>query len=233
VVGIFPASSIDEDVQVFHDASRTKQLATLSFLREQRSKSNAQPNLCLSDFVAPHDSGCDDWIGAFAVTAGHGLTGHVAKLEAEHDDYQAIIAKALADRLAEALAERIHQRVRQEVWGYAPAEQCSNDALIAEEYRGIRPAPGYPACPEHNQKEIIWSMLDVEKHTGMQLTESFAMWPAASVSGFYLSHPESRYFALGKVARDQVESFSRRQGISFSEAERRLQPNLGYSANAA
>jgi 5-methyltetrahydrofolate--homocysteine methyltransferase len=233
VVGIFPASSLDEDIQVFHDASRTQQLATLSFLREQRSKSNSQPNLCLSDFVAPHDSGCEDWIGAFAVTAGHGLTGHVAKLEAEHDDYQAIIAKALADRLAEALAERIHQRVRQEVWGYAPAEQCSNDALIAEEYRGIRPAPGYPACPEHNQKEIIWSLLDVEKHTGMELTESFAMWPAASVSGFYFSHPESRYFALGKVARDQVESFSRRQGISFSEAERRLQPNLGYSANAA
>ena len=233
VVGIFPASSIDEDVQVFHDASRTQQLATLSFLREQRSKSNSQPNLCLSDFVAPRESGCEDWIGAFAVTAGHGLTGHVAKLEAEHDDYQAIIAKALADRLAEALAERIHQRIRQEVWGYAPAEQCSNDALIAEEYRGIRPAPGYPACPEHNQKEIIWSLLDVEKHTGMELTESFAMWPAASVSGFYFSHPESRYFALGKVARDQVESFSRRQGISFSEAERRLQPNLGYSANAA
>ncbi|MGI9263352.1 MAG: methionine synthase, partial [Gammaproteobacteria bacterium] len=186
VAGIFPAVSIDEDVQVFSDTSRSRTIATLSFLREQRTKSDTQSNLCLSDFVAPHDSGCEDWIGAFAVTAGHGLTDHVAKLEAEHDDYQAIIAKALADRLAEALAERMHQRVRQEVWGYATTEALGNDALIAEDYRGIRPAPGYPACPEHNQKEIIWSLLDVEKHTGMQLTESLAMWPAASVSGFYL-----------------------------------------------
>ena len=233
VVGVFPASAIHEDIQVFSDASRKQVIATLSFLREQRSKSEGQANLCLSDFVAPSDSGTDDWIGAFAVTAGHGLTDHVARLEAEHDDYQAIIAKALADRLAEALAERMHQRVREEIWGYAPAEELGNVDLIAESYRGIRPAPGYPACPEHNQKEIIWSLLDVERHTGMELTESLAMWPASSVSGFYFSHPQSRYFALGKIARDQLESFARRQGISFAEAERRLGPNLGYPADAA
>jgi 5-methyltetrahydrofolate--homocysteine methyltransferase len=233
VAGVFPASATNEDVHVFSDTSRKQTIATLSFLREQRCKSEAQANLCLADFIAPSDSKAEDWIGAFAVTAGHGLVDHVARLEAEHDDYQAIIAKALADRLAEALAERMHKRVREEIWGYSPAEQLGNNELIAEEYRGIRPAPGYPACPEHNQKEIIWSLLDVEKHTGMQLTESFAMWPASSVSGFYFSHPESRYFALGKIARDQVESFARRQGISFAEAERRLEPNLGYSADAA
>ncbi|MCO6476806.1 MAG: DUF559 domain-containing protein [Phaeodactylibacter sp.] len=169
-----------------------------------------------------------DYIGAFAVTAGIGIEEHIERFQSQHDDYHAILLKALADRLAEALAERLHQRVRAEFWGYAADEGLDNDALIAEKYRGIRPAPGYPACPEHTEKGTIWQLLEVEENTGMKLTESFAMYPAASVSGLYFSHPESKYFGLGDIGRDQVEDYARRKGMSVEEVERWLAPNLNY-----
>jgi 5-methyltetrahydrofolate--homocysteine methyltransferase len=233
VLGFFPAVSDGDDVLLFADPSREEILERLCFLREQRSKSNSRPNQCLADFVAPRDSGQQDWLGGFAVTAGHGIEAHVRRFEAAHDDYSAILLKALADRLAEAFAERMHERVRREFWGYAADESLDNEALIREAYRGIRPAPGYPACPDHTQKATLWRLLDVEAATGMRLTESYAMWPAASVSGFYFAHPESRYFAVGKIARDQVEDYARRCKMGFAEAERWLAPNLGYPADAA
>ncbi len=233
VVGLLPAAAEGDDVLIFADEDRERVVRRLHFLREQREKPGGRPNLCLADFIAPVDSGRPDWIGAFAVTAGHGIQSRVSRMEAEHDDYRAILLKALADRLAEAFAERMHQRVRRELWGYAPDESLENDALIREAYRGIRPAPGYPACPDHIQKETIWRLLDVEAATGMRLTESYAMWPAASVSGFYFSHPESRYFAVGKIGRDQVEDYARRCGAGVAQAEYWLSPNLGYPRDAA
>jgi len=233
VVGLLPAAAEGDDVLIFADEARDRVIHTLRFLREQREKPGGKPNLCLADFIAPLDSERPDWIGAFAVTAGLGIEAHVARMEAEHDDYHAILLKALADRLAEALAERMHERVRREFWAYVPGEALDNEALIREAYRGIRPAPGYPACPDHRQKETIWQLLDVEASTGMRLTESFAMWPAASVSGFYFSHPESRYFAVGKIGRDQVEDYARRCGLSVKETEYWLGPNLGYPRDAA
>jgi 5-methyltetrahydrofolate--homocysteine methyltransferase len=233
IVGLLPATATGDDVVVYDDASRTSAAATFSFLREQRRKAEGKPNLSLADFVAPAGTGLEDWLGFFAVCAGHGIDEHVARFEAAHDDYSAIVLKALADRLAEALAERLHERVRRELWGYAPDERLNNEALIAEAYRGIRPAPGYPACPDHSHKRIIWSLLDVERRLGLRLTESCAMWPSAAVSGFYFSHPGSRYFAVGKIGRDQVEDYARRTGVRLAEAELRLQPNLGYPADAA
>jgi 5-methyltetrahydrofolate--homocysteine methyltransferase len=233
VLGFFPAAAEGDDVVLYADPARRRIAERLSFLREQRGKPSGKPNLCLADFVAPADAGRPDWIGAFAVTAGLGIEPHVERFEAAHDDYSAILLKALADRLAEAAAERFHERVRREFWGYAPDEALDNEALIRERYRGIRPAPGYPACPDHTQKQILWRMLDVEARIGMRLTESFAMWPAAAVSGFYFAHPEARYFAVGKIGRDQVEDYARRTGVSFAEAERWLGPNLGYPADAA
>jgi 5-methyltetrahydrofolate--homocysteine methyltransferase len=233
VLGFFPAAAEGDDVVLFADEERRQVAERLSFLREQRGKPSGKPNLCLADFVAPASSGRPDWIGAFAVTAGLGIEPHVERFEAAHDDYSAILLKALADRLAEAAAERLHEQVRREFWAYAPDEALDNDALIRERYRGIRPAPGYPACPDHTQKRILWRMLDVEARIGMRLTESFAMWPAAAVSGFYFAHPDARYFAVGKIGRDQVEDYARRTGISFAEAERWLGPNLGYPADAA
>ncbi|MGB5622525.1 MAG: methionine synthase [Gammaproteobacteria bacterium] len=233
VIGFFPAAAIGDDVVVYADDQRQQISERLCFLREQRGKAPGKPNLCLADFVTPAASGRRDWVGAFAVTAGLGIDEHVQRFEAAHDDYNAILLKALADRLAEAAAERMHERVRREFWGYAPDEALDNDALIRERYRGIRPAPGYPACPDHTQKQILWRLLDVEAGIGMRLTESFAMWPAAAVSGFYFSHPDARYFAVGKIGRDQVEDYARRSGTSFADAERWLGPNLGYPADAA
>jgi 5-methyltetrahydrofolate--homocysteine methyltransferase len=206
---------------------------TLHQLRQQRQKTNGQPNLCLSDFVAQDDSGINDYVGAFAVTAGLNMESHVADFEREHDDYNAILLKALADRLAEACAEYMHERVRKELWGYAGDERLQNAELIDESYRGIRPAPGYPACPDHMEKATLWRLLDAEKNTGIELTDSFAMYPAASVSGWYLAHPEAKYFQVGKIGRDQAEDYARRTGLSLATVERWLAANLGYDAEAA
>ncbi|MFT4197057.1 MAG: methionine synthase [Pseudoxanthomonas sp.] len=200
----------------------------LHFLRQQVDKPADRPDFCLADFIAPKDSGKQDWIGAFAVTAGLGIDAHVARFEASHDDYNAILLKALADRLAEALAERLHQRVRTEFWGYATDEVLDNEALIAERYRGIRPAPGYPACPEHSEKATIFRLLDAENNAGMSLTESFAMLPTAAVSGYYFSHPGSQYFVVGRLSKEQVADYARRKGVALAQAERWLASNLDY-----
>ncbi|MFT3896276.1 MAG: methionine synthase [Thermomonas sp.] len=224
VFGLFPAQSIGDDVIV--DVSGTP--TTLHFLRQQTDKPVERPDFCLADFIAPRDSGKRDWIGAFAVTAGLGIEEHVARFEADHDDYNAILLKALADRLAETLAERMHQRVRKEFWGYAADESLDADALIEEKYRGIRPAPGYPACPEHSEKTTLFRMLDAGNNAGMVLTESFAMTPASSVSGWYFSHPDSQYFVVGRVSKEQVEDYARRKGVSLAQAERWLAANLDY-----
>ncbi|WP_313316607.1 methionine synthase [Stenotrophomonas sp.] len=200
---------------------------TLHFLRQQVDKPAERPDFCLADFIAPADSGKQDWIGAFAVTAGIGIDAHVARYEADHDDYNAILLKALADRLAEAMAERLHQRVRTEFWGYASDEQLDNEALIAEKYSGIRPAPGYPACPEHSEKQALFELLGAEG-IGMSLTESFAMLPTAAVSGYYFSHPQSQYFVVGRVSREQVNDYARRKGVDRAQVERWLASNLDY-----
>ncbi|CTP89000.1 methionine synthase [Xanthomonas translucens pv. arrhenatheri] len=200
----------------------------LHFLRQQVDKPVERPDFCLADFIAPKHSGRQDWIGAFAVTAGIGIEPHVARFEAEHDDYNAILLKALADRLAEALAERLHQRVRREFWGYAENEALDNEALIAEKYRGIRPAPGYPACPEHSEKKTLFALLDAERNAGMSLTESFAMLPTAAVSGYYFSHPQSQYFVVGRLGKEQVADYARRKGVPLLQAERWLASNLDY-----
>jgi 5-methyltetrahydrofolate--homocysteine methyltransferase len=228
VVGFFPANAVGDDVELYADESQKKTLATLCHLRQQKGKPAGQPHECLADFVAPRESGLADYLGAFAVTAGEGIEPHLERFERAHDDYSSIMLKALADRLAEACAERLHERVRRELWGYAADETLTNEELIRETYRGIRPAPGYPACPDHTEKAKLWNLLDVERSTGMRLTESFAMYPTASVSGWYFSHPEARYFAVGKIDRDQVEDYARRKGMTLTETERWLAPNLGY-----
>jgi 5-methyltetrahydrofolate--homocysteine methyltransferase len=226
VAGLWPAHSAGDDIQVLDDAGQP--LATLHCLRQQAEKPDDRPNFCLADFVAPRESGRADWVGGFAVTAGLGIEPHLARLEADHDDYNAILLKALADRLAEALAERLHQKVRTELWGYAPDEALDNEALIREQYRGIRPAPGYPACPEHSEKATLFRLLDAERHTGLSLTESFAMYPAAAVSGLYFSHPKSQYFVVGRLSREQVADYARRKGVPLAQAERWLAANLDY-----
>ena len=231
VIGFFPANAdAHDDILLFDDESRSAANVRLVHLRQQRAKADGQPQGCLADFVAP--PGTADYLGAFAVTAGIGIEEHVARFEAAHDDYSAIVLKALADRLAEALAEYLHKRVRREYWAYAPDEHLSNDELIGERYRGIRPAPGYPACPDHTEKAKLWSLLDVEASIGLTLTESFAMFPTAAVSGFYFSHPEAKYFSVGKIGRDQLESYAQRKDMSVGEAERWLAPNLGYDPGA-
>ena len=228
VIGLFPANAITEDdIAIYENEERSNTIATVYNLRQQRQKAPGQPNYSLTDFVASKAQ-ADDYIGAFAVTAGIGIEAKVKEFEAQHDDYHAIMLKALADRLAEALAERMHQRVRTEFWGYASDEQLDNNSLIAEKYKGIRPAPGYPACPEHTEKATLWKLLEVEKHTGMTLTESYAMYPAASVSGWYYAHPQSKYFGLGQVSKDQVENYAERKGMTLEEAERWLAPVLNY-----
>jgi 5-methyltetrahydrofolate--homocysteine methyltransferase len=234
VVGLFPANSRNhDDIVIFSDERRCEEVAIVHQLRQQRAKPNQQANLCLADFIAPSDSGVADYIGAFAVTAGLGIDRRVIEFERAHDDYSSIILKALADRLAEACAEYMHAQVRKELWGYAAEEQLGNDELIAEKYRGIRPAPGYPACPDHMEKETLWRLLDVERTAGIQLTESFAMLPAASVSGWYFAHPDAKYFQVGKIARDQVEDYAHRKGLPVATIERWLASNLGYEAGAA
>ena len=224
VFGLWPANSVGDDVTLNVDGREE----TLHLLRQQADKPVDRPDFCLADFIAPRDSGRQDWIGAFAVTAGIGIEPHVARFEADHDDYNAILLKSLADRLAEAFAERLHQRVRTEFWGYAADETLDNDALIAEAYRGIRPAPGYPACPEHSEKATLFRLLDAPGNAGMTLTESFAMLPAAAVSGYYFSHPRSQYFVVGRVSKAQVEDYARRKGVSLAQAERWLASNLDY-----
>ncbi|WP_409475530.1 methionine synthase [Stenotrophomonas sp. Y-13] len=223
VFGLWPANSRGDDVVVSLPDGET----TLHFLRQQVDKPAERPDFCLADFIAPQDSGRQDWIGAFAVTAGIGIEPHVARFEADHDDYNAILLKALADRLAEALAERLHHRVRTGYWGYAAGEALDNEALIAEQYVGIRPAPGYPACPEHSEKRTLFAMLGAES-IGMSLTESFAMLPTAAVSGYYFSHPQSQYFVVGRVSKEQVADYARRKGVDRAQAERWLASNLDY-----
>jgi 5-methyltetrahydrofolate--homocysteine methyltransferase len=234
VVGFFPANSIgDDDINVYADESRQGVQLRLHNLRQQKSKPQDQAQLCLSDFVAPAQSGRADYLGAFALTAGIGIDEHVARFEAQHDDYSSIMLKALADRLAEALAERLHERARREFWAYAPSEHLDNSGLIREEYQGIRPAPGYPACPDHTEKALLWRLLDAERNASLHLTESFAMLPTAAVSGFYFSHPKAHYFGVGKIDRDQVASYTQRKGFTMKEAERWLAPILGYEPDAA
>jgi 5-methyltetrahydrofolate--homocysteine methyltransferase len=227
VVGLFPANRVGDDIEIYRDESRTHVLAVSHHLRQQTEKVGFA-NYCLADFVAPKLSGKEDYIGAFAVTGGLEEDALAEAFDAQHDDYNKIMVKAVADRLAEAFAEYLHERVRKVYWGYAANENLSNEEMIRENYQGIRPAPGYPACPEHTEKAAIWQLLDVEKHTGMKLTESFAMWPGASVAGWYFSHPASKYFAVAQIQRDQVEDYAMRKGMSVQEVERWLAPNLGY-----
>ncbi|MCC6953886.1 MAG: methionine synthase [Deltaproteobacteria bacterium] len=229
VVGLFPANATDEDdIELYTDESGREILATLHTLRQQGEKRSGIVNLALSDFVAPKSSGLLDYVGAFAVTSGVGMEKLLLQFERERDDYQSILLKAVADRLAEAFAECLHEKVRKEFWGYDPNESLSEDALIREQYRGIRPAPGYPACPDHTEKATLFSLLDVERRCGIRLTESFAMYPASSVSGFYFAHPQAKYFGLGKIGRDQIENYARRKGTSIETVERWLSPNLNY-----
>jgi 5-methyltetrahydrofolate--homocysteine methyltransferase len=233
VVGLFAANTVGDDVELYADGDRRAVRAVVHGLRQQFEKPPGRPNLCLSDFVAPKASGLADFAGAFAVTAGIGLDRLCTAFEADHDDYGSIMAKALADRLAEALAEHLHQRVRRELWGYAPEESLENAALIAERYRGIRPAPGYPACPDHTTKGALFDLLGGSESIGITLTESYAMLPTASVSGWYFSHPDAHYFGLGRIGRDQVEDYARRRGMPLADAERWLSPNLAYDPGAA
>jgi 5-methyltetrahydrofolate--homocysteine methyltransferase len=225
VVGLFPASAVGEDVKVFSDVYSDQEIVHLHFLRNQEKKESGIPNLSLADFIAP--AGTErDYIGLFAVTAGIGIERWIKKYEAEHDHYHSILVKILADRLAEAFAEHLHERVRKEFWGYAHKENLSVPQMLKEEYTGIRPAPGYPACPEHSEKETLFRLLEVEKNAGIGLTENYAMYPAASVCGYYFSHPFSKYFNLGKLLDDQVEDYSRRKGISIDECRKLLNQSL-------
>ena len=201
-------------------------------MRQQKGKPPGQSHDALADFIAPKGSGRRDYIGGFAVTAGIGIEQHLERFAQAHDDYSSIMLKALADRFAEAFAERMHERVRREFWGYAPDERFTNDQLVKEEYRGIRPAPGYPACPDHTEKGTLWQLLDPENNAGIKITESFAMYPTAAVSGWYFSHPGSRYFAVGKIDFDQVQNYAARKKISLEEAQRWLSPILGYDPDA-
>lgn len=230
MVGIFPANRVGDDIHLYSDERRDEILCVSHHLRQQTEKTDFA-NYCLADFVAPKSSGKADYLGAFAVTGGLEEDALAEAYDRQHDDYNKIMVKALADRLAEAFAEYLHERVRKVIWGFAPNENLSNEELIRENYQGIRPAPGYPACPEHTEKAAIWRLLAVEEQTGMKLTESFAMWPGASVSGWYFSHPDSRYFAVAQIQRDQVEDYAARKGMSVTEVERWLAPNLGYDAD--
>jgi 5-methyltetrahydrofolate--homocysteine methyltransferase len=227
VYGLFPANAVGDDIELYTDGTRTKVRERFRFLRQQANREGSEPCRSLADFIAPKETGLQDYIGGFAVTSGIGLKELCDGFRAQHDDYNAIMAEAIADRLAEAFAECLHKRVREE-WGYGCGEGLSNADLIQEKYRGIRPAAGYPACPDHTEKGPLWRLLDVQANTGMLITESFAMWPGSSVSGLYFAHPESRYFSLGKIDRDQVADYAERKGMSVAEVERWLGPNLNY-----
>jgi 5-methyltetrahydrofolate--homocysteine methyltransferase len=218
VAALWPCHRDGDDVLIETDKGEIR----MPFLRQQIKKREGRANMCLADFIAPEA----DWIGGFAVTAGHGIKAQLERFKAEHDDYNDILLKALADRLAEAFAERLHAHVRTTLWGYAEGEQLTNEALIREQYRGIRPAPGYPACPDHSQKPLLFSMLNATENTGITLTESFAMWPTAAVSGFYFGHPQSEYFGVARIGRDQLEEYTGRRGVDIATAERWLRPNL-------
>jgi 5-methyltetrahydrofolate--homocysteine methyltransferase len=228
VIGFFPAVGVGDDIRIFRDEGRQQEGSVIHHLRQQISKSHGQPNRCLADYVAPEESGLKDWIGAFSVTVGYGVDTLSKRFEKDEDDYKKILLKALADRFAEAFAERMHERVRKEFWGYAKDEVMDNESLIREKYRGIRPAPGYPSCPDHTEKSNLWDLLDVERHTGITLTENYAMIPAASVSGWYFSHPDSTYFGLGRISRGQVTDYARRKGMKVKAVEKWLAPHLGY-----
>ena len=228
VIGFFPANSRGDDIEIYADDTRQEVVQTLHNLRQQDAKKNQQPNYCLSDFIAPKDSGVADYIGGFAVTTGHRIDEKLAEFEAQHDDYQAIMLKVLADRLAEAFAEHMHERVRKEFWAYQPDEDLDNDALIREKYRGIRPAPGYPACPDHTEKATLWAMLQPDQNADMTITESFAMLPTAAVSGWYFAHPEARYFSVTRIQQDQVIDYAERKGQDLISTERWLASVLGY-----
>jgi 5-methyltetrahydrofolate--homocysteine methyltransferase len=225
-VGFWPANSVGDDIELYDGESRTRSVGTIHTLRQQMVKPPGRPNLALADFSAPREAGIVDYVGGFAVTTGHRLDVLVADFEAEHDDYSAIMARALADRLAEAFAEHLHERVRRELWGYAPHEGLSNDDIIAERYQGIRPAPGYPACPDHTEKGALFALLEAESRAGIQLTESFAMWPAASVSGYYFWRPEAAYFGLGRIGHDQLSDYAQRKALAVDVMARWLAPNL-------
>ncbi|MGB7265196.1 MAG: vitamin B12 dependent-methionine synthase activation domain-containing protein, partial [Terracidiphilus sp.] len=227
VYGFFAANAVGDDVELYTNGKRSEVLERVHFLRQQANREGSEPCRSLSDFIAPKETGLADSMGAFAVTSGVGLKALVEEFKAKQDDYNAIMAEAIADRLAEAFAECLHKRAREE-WGYGCGEKLSGDDLINEKYRGIRPAPGYPACPDHTEKGTIWRLLDVQTKVGIELTESFAMWPGSSVSGFYFAHPHSRYFQLGKIDRDQVQDYAQRKGMGLAEAERWLGPNLNY-----
>ena len=228
VVGFWPASAVGDDIRLFTDEARDGELATFFTLRQQLSKRDGRPNVALSDFVAPLESGKRDYLGGFVVTAGIGEIAIAERFERANDDYSSILVKALADRFAEAFAERMHEFVRRELWGYAPDETFGPADLIGEPYAGIRPAPGYPAQPDHTEKTTLFRLLDAEKEIGVTLTESYAMWPGSSVSGLYIASPESYYFGVAKVERDQVEDYARRKGMAVSEVERWLGPVLNY-----
>ncbi|MEJ7816498.1 MAG: vitamin B12 dependent-methionine synthase activation domain-containing protein, partial [Rubrobacter sp.] len=233
IFGLFPANALEDDsVEVYTDESRDEVLASLDFLRQQKQKPPGRPNRSLADFVAPKSTGLEDYIGLFAVTAGFGADEAARRFERDNDDYNAIMVKALADRLAEALAELMHRRVRTEFWGYAADEDLDSGALMREEYSGIRPAPGYPACPEHTEKRALWRLLDVEYNVGITLTESCAMSPGAAVSGYYFSHPDSSYFGVAEIGRDQATDYAERKGWTLEEAEKWLAPNLAYDPEA-
>jgi 5-methyltetrahydrofolate--homocysteine methyltransferase len=230
VYGFFPANSVGDDIEIYTDDRRTTVLTIIHTLRQQSEKPEGQYSFALADFIAPKESGRVDYLGAFAVTTGVGVDRLCGEFDRDLDDYNSIMAKALADRLAEAFAEWLHARARQE-WGYGKEECLTTEDLIRERYRGIRPAPGYPACPDHTEKRLLFDLLQAERNTGVTLTESFAMLPAASVSGFYFAHPEAKYFAVGKIGKDQVEDYARRKEIDLRTIERWLSPNLNYDPN--
>ncbi len=219
-------SYLQSYIELYTDNSRSEVAAVVHTLRQQMVKPPGRPNLALADFTAPKETGVEDFVGAFAVTAGHRLEALVAAFEADHDDYSAILAKALADRLAEAFAERLHELVRREFWGYSPDERLPNDAVIREEYQGIRPAPGYPGCPDHTEKGTLFELLEAERRAGISLTESFAMFPGAAVSGYYFWHPQAHYFGLGRIGKDQLADYAARKGIDLETMARWLAPNL-------
>jgi 5-methyltetrahydrofolate--homocysteine methyltransferase len=227
VYGLFPANAVGDDIVLNAKTASTDGKVRFHFLRQQVGRGAIEPCRSLADFIAPHETGLQDSIGAFAVTSGIGLHELRESFRAHNDDYNAIMAEALADRLAEAFAEWLHKQVR-DAWGYGRSETLTQEEMLSEQYRGIRPAPGYPACPDHTEKATIWRLLDVQQHTGITLTESFAMWPGSSISGLYFAHPEARYFSVGKIGRDQLDDYAARKGMSIAEAERWLSPNLNY-----